>query len=142
MNYCDTPDEVKKNPVAKKWIYAITNGNPDAFEMGWRIWNFNHMFDDLIDRDKDAPKELILGELVKFVEALSFNPFWNLHKQSIFPLMVSLAQRTLDAEDFEGDIARCLRCGDLDLFAHIAYLCGGWEHMRKMKDLRTYDLGE
>ena len=53
--------------------------------------------------------------------------------------MVSLANRTLDAEDFDGDIAICLRCGDLDLFAHIAFLCGGWEGMRKYKKLRNYD---
>lgn len=140
MNYCDTEDEVKKNPQAKAWIDAICLGNESARELAWRIWNFNHMFDDLLDGDKKAPDDLVLGELVKFIDTISFNQFWLIHKASIFPLMVSLANRTLDAKDFDGDIARCLRCGDLEIFAHIAYLVGGWEHMRAMKDLRTYDL--
>jgi|14_taG_2_1085336.scaffolds.fasta_scaffold00057_33 hypothetical protein len=149
IDYCRTDDEVAKNPEAEDWCKIVAAGNVDAYQFAWRLWCFNHMFDDLVDQDKQPTKEQIFYELVEFVKEISFNPFYNAHKESIFPLLVSLANRTLDGDEMEKSesewdrqVACVVRCGDLDVFLHIAYLAGGWDHMRKLKNLRTYDKGE
>jgi len=99
MDYCRTEDEIAKNPEAEDWCKLVAAGNIHAYEFAWRLWNFNHMFDDLVDRDKEPSKEQIFYELVEFVKHISFNPFYNAHKDSIFPLLVSLANRTLDGDE-------------------------------------------
>lgn len=146
MRYCETPDEVKKNPQAKYWVNKVCNGNVDAENLLWGWWNFFHMFDDLMDKDKTESKELMMKEMMSFVRDLSFNPFYETHKVSLFTLLLQVFNRWLDGDDWEANgneweksVSDVVRCGDMELYFHIAYLTGGWEHMRAVKELRSYD---
>jgi hypothetical protein len=145
-DYCDTTDELTKNPQAKEWMKAIARGNDAAFEFMWRFWNFEHCFDDLVDRDKPVSQEDAAKALLQFVECLLFNPFVQVHKQSLFPMLVSVVNRWVDGTEWlssndplKKSQATVIACGDIDLIALVAYLTGGWDHLRRMKGLRTYD---
>ena len=101
MRYCETADELKKNPEAKYWIRKVCNGNQDAFDMLWGWWNFFHLFDDLVDQDKTAPKEIILKEFAFFITNLSFNKFYEDNKVSLCTLLLQLINRWLDGDEWE-----------------------------------------
>lgn len=149
VDYCDTPDELDQRPEAKKWITAVANGNPMAFEFVWRFWCFSQCFDDLIDRDKPVSPEVAMRELVLFVETISSNPFYLEHKGALLGLMIQAATRAMDGDEWgksEDRMKRLashvVRCGDIDLFMHVAYLTGGWDYMRSVRELRSYDIGD
>ena len=147
IDYCDQKAEVEKNPQAKQWIKAASNGDVYAYEFLWRLWCFEHCFDDLIDQDVEINKELCVRELIKFVTCLSYNPFYQEHKDQIYGLLVQACTRWLDGDEWEQSedetrriCASVVRCGDLDIWLHVAYLTGGWDYMRKLRFLRHYDV--
>ena len=146
VDYCDTEDELAKNPEAKREFALIANNDVQAYDFMWRFWCFEHCFDDLVDGDKKASPELIMRTFVKFLEAMTYNQFWLRHRESIFPFIVSTANRWLDGNEWASSVdagkntaAQVVSCGDVDLFLHIAYLTGGWDHVRAVKSVRSYD---
>lgn len=147
MDYTDSPSERAKNPDARGMITRICNGNREAEAFLWRFWNFAHAFDDAIDRDYPVDPEKVTREMVKFLMEVAFNPFFQLHKQSIMAMVVMAANRNLVGDEWaksaDPQIRACsqvARCGDLDLYAHIAFLCGGWDFMREIdREMRTLD---
>ena len=48
MDYCDTKKETFKNPLMKDWLIAASNGNKNAYDFLWRVWNWSQVFDDII----------------------------------------------------------------------------------------------
>lgn len=148
-DYCDTPDEVAKNPEAKKYIALCANGNLAAYNLGWSFWCFSHCIDDLIDGDKAPSMEVVAKCFVQFIDTLTNNEFYQTHKQSLYPIVVHAFNRWLDGETLaRSDDAKdhirseVLRCGDLEFYLHIAYLSGGWDYMRSLKEIRTFDKQE
>lgn len=137
-DYADKPSEVAQNPYAKDLVAQITCGNTDARVFLWRFWSFMHAFDDLIDRDKPITADEAIRELVLFLQEISFNPFYNAHKSSLFGFIAMVANRAIVGEqwkfgnDEQKMASASVRCGDLDLYSHVAFLCGGWDHMRNI----------
>ena len=145
-DYVDKPLEQAQNPEAKGLIAEITEGNPAAYDFLWRFWNFMHVYDDLLDRDKPVLPEEAIRELLAFVSAISFNPFYLENRQSLFTMLVMVCNRNLVGDAWKSGtmeqrvLSPAVRCGDLDLYAHVAYLCGGWRRMRILDEkIRTYD---
>lgn len=145
--YCDKPEEVAANPHAKQLMHEVANGNQAAFEWMWDFWCFTHVIDDLVDADKKLTTAEAAMALAQFVTALSLNPFYIQNVASLYPLIISACNRWIDGDamDKSGDQrsrihSEVVRCGDLELFLHIAFLTGGWDHMRKMSGrVRRYD---
>ena len=128
------------NPEASKYIDLIAAGNADARQLMWAVWNFEHLYDDLVDRDRSVAVEDASRVLVEFVRNISFNPFWQEHSWLLFPLLVSAANRWCDGETWADEKeAAIIRCGDVDFFLQVAYCIGGWEHMRACRAARSYD---
>ena len=147
--YCDTPDEVAKNPEAKKYITLCANGNALAYDFAWRFWCFTHCIDDLLDGDKKASPEIIVKSFIGFIDILTNNQFYQTHKIGLYPLMAQACARWLDGDalsksESEEDRIRgeVVRCGDIEIYLHIAYLTGGWDYMRSLKQIRTFDKQE
>lgn len=141
-DYCDAD----KNPEAKKYLLAISNGNEAAFSLLWTLWNFEHLYDDLVDRDVVVTTEQAAKWLVRLLEQVSFNPFYKANASALFPLIVGAANRWCDGDEWAAsddpkkrEAARFIRCGDVDLYLTAAFLVGGWDHMRAMRDARRYD---
>lgn len=146
VDYCDTQEEKAKNPDAKAWIAAAANGDDYAFNFMWDFWCFTHMFDDLVDQDRPVGGEAAGRLLIKFIAQLTFNPFYQKHRDPLFALMVQAVNRWIDGDEWEqsGDPAKIaaapvIRCSDIEVFAHCAFLTGGWDHMRSVKGIRSYD---
>jgi hypothetical protein len=148
MDYVDSPEERAKNPEARGMITRICNGNQDAETFLWRFWNFMHAFDDAIDRDFPVDGAKVTRELMKFLVEIAFNPFFQRHKESLMSMMVMVANRNIVGDEWaksaDPHVKACsqaVRCGDLDLYAHIAFLCGGWDFMREIDhEMRTLDI--
>lgn len=122
------------------WIKEISNGNFEAQKVMCAFWDFNHMIDDLYDRDKPVTMEDIGRILATFVGELSLNPFWREWSWHLMPLYLSCINRWLDGEDWpDKRQAAVIRCGDVDFMLQFAYCTGGWDHLRAMRAARTYD---
>lgn len=146
-DYCDAPDEVAKNPRVKRELELIANGNDDAFRFMWAMWNWSHVIDDLVDRDKVAGVENAAKYFMVIMQELTFNTFYIQNAGYLFGLTVSMFNRWCDGEEFENSDDRLkqaqshvIKCGDLDLYLGVAFLIGGWDHIRQCKAFRTYDL--
>ena len=141
--YIDKHEELKEGQDAKKWLQACASGNKDAEAFLFAFYNFEQMFDDLLDKDKDASHEEIIQALIDFIATISFNAFYNQYKQILFSFMVSMADRNLSGDEMvkkeETRIAGyVVRKGAIELVLMVAFLTGGWEHMRKLKHIRSY----
>lgn len=145
--YCDKPQEIAQNPMARTLMRDIAAGNEAAMQWMWDFWCFTHVLDDLVDKDKSPSTEEVALALAQFVTALSINPFYQQHSASLYPLIMSAINRWIDGDAMDRSEnpkrrvhAEVVRCGDIDLFLHIAFLTGGWEHMRALSDrVRSYD---
>lgn len=147
MDYCDEPDELAKNPNIKQELAILANGNEEAFRFMWTMWNWSHVIDDLVDQDKHVGVENAAKYFMLMAKELTFNRFYQTNAGYLFGLVLSMFNRWCDGEEFElsGDKLKeaqshVIKCGDLDLYLGVAYLTGGWDHVRKCKAFRTYDL--
>lgn len=146
MDYCATPDELRENPDAPALFLKIAAGNDAALRFMWALWCFTHMFDDLVDKDKPVAQAVAGRELVRFVEQIALNPFFRNHATTLTTLLVSAINRWVLGDEMamsddagKRTMARSVRCGDIDVYLHIAYLVGGWDHMRAMSALVNFD---
>ena len=147
--YCGTAQETAKNPNARKWISRISNGDAQAEDFAWRFWCFMHVFDDLIDGDVPVQKQDAVAEFARFFTSVCYNPFFLRNRDQLYPLIIQLCNRCVCGDEWEESdceerrkLARVVRCGDIDIFFHIAFLTGGWELMRSLKEMRNYDKGD
>jgi hypothetical protein len=137
MDYCDKPEEQSENPLAKSILAQVAHGDPHAFQWMWAFWNFEHVIDDLVDGDKSPTIADVSKSLANFVTALSLNPFYLRHSATLFPLILSACNRWIDGDEIKSP---AVRCGEIDIFLHVAYLTGGWDHMRAVSPIvRQYD---
>ena len=146
MDYCERPDEVAKNPEARMWLERIAAGNADAFAFMWTMWNWSHVIDDLVDRDKPTGVEDAAGWFIKMAHELSFNRFYVDNSAFLFGLVASMFNRWCDGEEWERSkdlkqraASHVIKCGDIELYLGVAYLTGGWDHVRACRGARSYD---
>ena len=144
MDYCDAPDEVSKNPQAKAHLLQIANGNQSAFDFMWTMWNWSHVIDDLVDRDKNAGVEHAARWFIEMAHQLAFNEFFQANKAYLFSMVMSMFNRWCDGEEWEQSTdarkraaSHVIKCGDIELYLSVAYLTGGWEHVRACKATTT-----
>jgi hypothetical protein len=145
-DHCDAPDERAKNPQAKRHLREIANGDADAYRFMWKFWCFGHLYDDLIDRDKPVTTEQAAKAAAEFVQELTINPFYTRNAMFLLPHLMGAFARWPDGDTFETSsdpaerrAAAAVGCGDIDLFLTIAWLTGGWAHMRRCRDVRSFD---
>lgn len=144
--YIETPQEQAENPDAMKWLRFVANGDAAAFDFLVTVWNWNHVLDDLVDRDKPVTQETVARSVLELVRVLSFNEFYQKNSAYLFALITSMVNRWLDGDEWERSddpmkraYAPVVRCGDVDFVLGVAYLTGGWEHLRACKEARSYD---
>jgi len=146
VDYCDTEDELTKNPNAKRDFVFIANGDAHAYDFLWQFWCFAHCYDDLMDQEKPVPPEMGVRAFVKFLTMITFNPFWERNKETLFSFIMMVCTRWLDGDEWERSddkikriVSHVVRCGDIDLYMHVALLTGGWDHLRAVRSTRVYD---
>jgi hypothetical protein len=104
--------------------------------------------DDLWDRDQPITQDQVAAVWLDLIREISFNPFYQAHSAFVFGLLVQMFNRWLDGDEWDKSddpdkrlAARFVRCGDLEVYLSIAYLTGGFDHMRACKEARSYDHG-
>jgi hypothetical protein len=121
----------------------VSNVNEHAFNFIWRCWNFCHLIDDLIDKDKLVTIQETSRELFLFTETIALNPFFQEHKISLLPMILNACNGWIVGEEVSKSNkqhATVLRCSDFNIYSHVAFLVGGWEHMRYVDSkFRIYD---
>jgi len=145
-DYCEAGDEKQKNPDATRHLADIANGDEDAFRLMWKFWCFTHIYDDLVDRDKEVTVEQAAKGAAEMFQELSINPFYRKNAALLLPHLVGTFNRWADGEEWETSDDRMkqiashvVKCGDIDFYLTVAYLTGGWDHMRRCRDARSYD---
>ena len=145
--YCDTEEEILKNPEALPLMEEIANGDSDAFDWMKSFWSFTHFIDDCVDKDRIATSDEASLALADFVDSLVCNKFFLKNKSFLYPLIISACCRwrvgdSLEKGDHDDQIrSQVVRCGDIDIYLGVAFLVGGFSHMAKCADkCRTYDI--
>lgn len=143
MDYCSKPEEIAQNPEALGLMMLIAKGNDAAFDFIWRCWNFFHLLDDLIDKDKPVTIEEASRELFLFTQTIAMNPFFQGNKYALLPMILNACNGWVageEASENNKQYAPVLKCSDFNIYSHVAFLVGGWEHMREVDaKFRTYD---
>ena len=119
----------------------IASGGNAAARDWLRAWyRFCHLLDDLVDRDTPAPvpANVVAASMVDFVQQMSFNPFYGMHKAQLFGLVVQAANAWVDSE--EGAQPKDVLKGMWhEVVYHTAYITGGWTALRAVSAHREYD---
>lgn len=146
MDYCSSPQEIAANPEAQFWLKQIAGDNQSALEFMRVFWSFTHLYDDLVDNDKLVTVEQAAGQFIELMTVFTFNQFYKENQALLFPLIVSMFNRWVDGDEWEKSddaykqmASTVIRCGDVDLYHMVAFLVGGYEHMRATKGARSYD---
>lgn len=141
--YADKPSEQAENPRAAAWLHKVANGNRDAFAWCWSLWNFSQMLDDLVDGDKPVTCAEAAHSFSILLVTLSINPFHLEHARHLLPLMISACSRWVRGDEIaqagNKELARGVRCGEIDLFLQVAFITGGWQHMQDCARAAGYD---
>lgn len=129
-------------------IFAdVTQGDKHALEFLQMFLRWVHLIDDTIDGDRKDHPEYIVGVNLEFCRVLSFNPFWEKHKVSLFPIILQSARafgdsiRWAERSDFRDRAsADVLKSQYQDVWFHVAFLVGGYHHLALITERhRIYD---
>jgi hypothetical protein len=156
-DYCTQPEEAAKIGRGLIMLREIAchlkdeQKRDDLFKAAWAFWNFEHVFDDLLDNSGwPAEKKLLaLKALEQFTVALLSNPYYVENADAFKALFVTAIARNIAGDQFSGSkdsqeraMAPAIRCADIDVFVYFAHLAGGWEFAQAMNTkhkLRIYD---
>jgi hypothetical protein len=133
----------------ERWM----RGNKAAMRFCETLFFVLHLWDDLIDLDKDrAPQHINNAFWLALIE-LPSNPFYIDNFMSLHPLLISIIHDWHAANEFEQDntlrsvaedehcknIAFTLRCNALSIIQQCAFLCGGHEWAKVVgPEIRLY----
>ena len=137
--------EERQLDMDRKIIGRWMLGNAAATAFVLQFFYICHLWDDLIDRDKErTPAQINLAFWMALVE-LPANRFYQDHWAQLHPVMVAAINdwhtaNVLAMEDGHGlDIAFSLRCSILTVVTHCALLLGGPEWAREVgPQIRLY----
>lgn len=147
MDYCSKEQEAKENPDAYNSLAVVCNGDLYALEFVWRCWNFFHLMDDLIDKDKSVSINEASRELFMFTQTIAMNPFFQNYKEQLMPFILNACNGWIVGEewaefgsDSQKKLSPVLKCSDFNLYSYVGFLTGGWENMRNVDEkFRSYD---
>jgi hypothetical protein len=123
------------SPDLEQAFQDISAGNADAYTFCRSAFEFFHLIDDLVDRDKPvAPNDLVIC-LLKFIDVLTRNEFYQSHRDDLFAFIYSSAMayaaslRLAQDEDIQRKVAsEVLKSQYQDLFFRVAFWTGGSRH--------------
>jgi hypothetical protein len=137
------------NPEIEAAFSDIAAGNKDAFDFCRSAFEFFHLFDDLVDRDHPIdPNETILC-LLKFIETLTRNPFYQAHRDDLFATLTTGAfayaaslRQAADPDVQKRVASEVLKSQYQDVFFRTAFWVGGSRHSIEMDTkYRSYSFG-
>ena len=121
-----------------QFLNEVLLNNVDAVRFCCLIFAASQVIDDLIDQDKPVSPNEIAQCFWSVLVELPCNPFYQRHMHTLVPLIQSAFNDWLDANELERmddhgkNIAFVLRDSVGGIACQVAYLVGGYDHMRKV----------
>lgn len=133
--------------TAEDKLRMICLGNVGAYSFCSAFLDFTGVLDDMFDKDHNVTTEQLCRSYLAFFQNIAFNEFFIQNKNSIFPLLVQGCNAWSDSELLSKsesqrlkDSADVLKCFYGEILYHVAFICGGYDHMRKCaSEYRGFD---
>lgn len=130
VNYCSVETSPKTD--FRRVFADVTKGDAEATDFCWAFLGWVHFIDDVADGEVAAKWTLPQIVDVNLHAALTFagNPFFRKYRHALWPLILSAARAWVDSEDERHDrrMRDVLKTQYQEVFWHVAFLVGGWEH--------------
>lgn len=131
-------------------IRKVCNGDKAAESFCVALLVYINTIDDLFDKDKPVTVEQVAGSMLGLISNLAFNDFFIKHRESLYPLMVQGCSAWADSELMKSskdpqirEATDVLKAYWGEIIFHIAFLCGGYDHMRRCSvEYRGFDFEE
>jgi hypothetical protein len=114
-------------------------GNQDALNMYRMFVDLSHVWDDLVDKDKDATEDDINNAFLICLVYLPANPFYQSIQAQILPMWLTVVSAFQTANKFERDkdphgleIAHSLRYAAGNIMAYAVHVCVGPEEAKEV----------
>lgn len=119
----------------------LTCGNKSAAEFAEVFLRDAHLNDDFVDGDIEISAHQVSQVRLDFLMVISFSDFWRAHAAQLMPLVIQGAAAFVDATNWQSraDIkdrqaADVLKAYYGEVLWHVAFICGGYSHMRKLQE--------
>jgi hypothetical protein len=113
-------------------------GNQDALNMFRMGVDLAHIWDDLVDKDKEVSEDAINHAFAIALVYLPANPFYQSIQQQVLPMWLSIIHAFQTANAFEKakdphglEIAHSLRYAAGNLMAYVVHVCVGPEKAKE-----------
>jgi hypothetical protein len=113
-------------------------GNQDALNVFRMFVDLSHLWDDLVDKDKDATEDDINNAFLICLVYLPANPFYRSIQDQILPMWLTVVSAYQTANKFERDkdthgieIAHSLRYAAGNIVAYMVHVCVGPEKAKE-----------
>ena len=113
-------------------------GNQDALNTFRMFVDLSHLWDDLVDKDKEATEDDINNAFLICLVYLPANPFYRSIQEQILPMWLTVVSAYQTANKFERDkdvhgieIAHGLRYAAGNIVAYMMYVCVGPEKAKE-----------
>lgn len=130
-----------------EFFYRITQGNEDAVDFLMSFFYACHLWDDLIDKDKERTDDHINNAFWTFIVTIPRNPWYIRNFHDLHPVIMNAIQEWMTANVLEKedrqDIAYTLRCSIVSVVHQAALICGGYEWAVEINpEIRRYTQSE
>ena len=128
---------IDKENLVKNLSYFL-KGNIDAMRLIIDIFDLIHIWDDLVDKDKERTSDEINNAFRIALIDIPLNPFYQRYQGHLIPLIMNCILQWEDANEMEkmGDSdkhqAFMLRASVIQLISYCAFLIGGMEWSRQV----------
>jgi hypothetical protein len=131
----------------KSCFEELSCGNKPAQDFCHAIFWWIHMLDDLFDKDTSVPPTAVSGISFNLICNVANNEFFQVNKTVLLPTILLASQAWADSEGFKKKespldkiAAQVMKSQHLDIYIHVAFLCGGLLHMNAMSEkYRAYN---
>jgi len=113
-------------------------GNQDALNVYRMFVDLAHLWDDLVDKDKEATEDAINNAFLICLVYLPANPFYRSIQDQILPMWLTVVSAYQTANKFERDkdahgieIAHGLRYAAGNIMAYVVHVCVGPEKAKE-----------
>jgi hypothetical protein len=113
-------------------------GNQDALNVYRMFVDLAHLWDDLVDKDKEVTEDEINNAFLICLVYLPVNPFYRSIQDQILPMWITVVSAFQTANKFEKDkdahgieISHGLRYAAGNIMAYMIHVCVGAEEAKK-----------
>lgn len=111
-------------------------GDQEAVRFLLMVYQVMHTWDDFVDKDPLTEKEVNESFAIALI-GMNRNQFYKAFNSDIQPVILFILNQWLESNDLEKNedgrnMAYVLRALCAGLVPHMAYIIGGWEHMREV----------